>query len=151
MYAVLAFKKSKDEDFLATLQADLELTRSQLTKADAESVVAEKNKDDPVLNYIQYIKSHFMKASESEFTEFRNQTNSLISKHEYNRAMEAKEATQPAAQPAQSPEVGMTTTDPARARLVQEWWRRGEEPKRRREEQEARRLQLLKSRKYNRR
>ena len=92
-------QSQKDEDLIAKIQADLELTKSLYRKADAESVVAEQNKDNPVVNYIQYIKSHFMKASESEFAEFRNQTNSLISKHEFNRAM----ATQPAAQPATQP------------------------------------------------
>ncbi len=61
---------------------------------------------------------------------------------------EAKAATAPDEPAARSPEVGVTTTDPARARLVGEWWRRGEEAKRRREEREARRLQLLKGRKH---
>ncbi len=87
----------KDEDMLAKIQADVELTKSLYQKADAESVAAEKN---PIVNYIQYIKAHFMQASEAEFNEFKNQTNSLISKQEYNRFMEAKEATQPSAQSA---------------------------------------------------
>ncbi len=92
-------KKSKDEDALASLHAELEITRSELKKVEAETVAVDKNKDNPVLTYIEYLKSQFINASAAEFIEFKNQTNSLIARHDSLRAAKSQSATQSPTEP----------------------------------------------------